>query len=76
MTMSLLMLFSMAFNPLRASLQEDWQKPNPSNSTTVQRSIAETRFIAGEYGVHLAPKRLSRREQLALKLTLLQAGEE
>jgi hypothetical protein len=76
MTISLFMVFSMAFNPLWASLQEDWQKPNPTITSTVQRSIAETRFIAGEYGVHLAPKRLSRREQLALKLTLLQAGEE
>jgi hypothetical protein len=76
MSISLLLAFSLALNSLPLHMQAIWLKrPTPSKSQ-VQRTHAETQFIAAEFGVQIPHKSLSRRDQLALQLTLLQSLED
>jgi hypothetical protein len=76
MSIPLLLAFSMALKSLPLQMQASWLKrPTPSTSK-VQRTHAETQFIAAEFGVLIPHKRLSRRDQLALQLTLLQCLED
>jgi hypothetical protein len=76
MSIPLLLTFSLALNSLSLQMQASWLKrPTPSTSQ-VQRTQAETQFIAAEFGVLILHKRLSRRDQLALQLTLLKGLED
>jgi len=42
----------------------------------VARTLAETRFIHMNFGVVYEPRKLSKREKLALELTAIQTGSE
>jgi len=76
MSIPLMLMLSMAIQSLPSQVTSGWLKPPTPNTSLVQRTQSETQFIAAEFGVHLAHKRLSRRELLALKFTQLQEDED
>jgi hypothetical protein len=76
MSIPLLMAFSLALNSLPLHMQASWLKRPTPITSQVQRTQAETQFISAEFGVLIPHKRLSRRDQLALQLTLLQGLED
>ena len=76
MSLTLLLIFCTSLNVQTIHGLDRWLKrPTPSTSH-VQRTQAETQFIASEFGVLVPHKRLSKRDQLALRLTLLQVIDD
>jgi len=76
MSLILLPIFCASLNVLTIHGLDTWLKRPTPNTSHVQRSQAETQFIASEFGVLIPYKRLSRRDQLALQLTLLHCLED
>ena len=76
MSLTLLLIFCTSLNFQAIHGLDTWLKRTTPSTSHVQRTQAETQFIASEFGVLIPHKRLSRRDQLALKLTLLQGLED